>query len=52
MQISHCDIVCRNAYANKAKWFEKCVKSKTNAGRDQLYVWTAHWLAAYLTNTR
>lgn len=39
---------CKAAYEIKADWFMKCVRSKTNAGRDQLYVWLTHWLASYL----
>lgn len=45
------DARCRTAYAAKADWFQKCVKrSKSNSGRDQLYVWVSHWLASYLTD--
>lgn len=41
---------CRAAYGARAKWFELVVKAKDNKGRDQLYIWIAHWLASYLTN--
>jgi hypothetical protein len=43
-----CDERCRAAYKAKAEWFMKLVRAKGNNGRDQLYVWTAHWLAAFL----
>ena len=43
---------CREAYRVKAPWFMKCVRSKTNAGRDQLYAWVRHWLHAYLLPPR
>lgn len=39
---------CRHAYERRAPWFMKCVRSKTNAGRDQLYAWITHWLHGYL----
>lgn len=40
---------CRVAHANNATWFQKIVRSKTNAGRTQLYGFITHWLHAYLT---
>jgi len=43
-----CEVRCRAAYKAEAEWFLKCVRSKTNAGRDRLYLWIAHWLTAYL----
>lgn len=43
-----CDARCMAAFEAKAKWFMDCVKAKDNRGRDQLYVWISHWLAAYL----
>lgn len=45
-----CDARCKAAYEAKADWFEKIVKAKGDRGRDQLYVWLTHWMAAYLTN--
>jgi hypothetical protein len=42
-----CDKRCNFAYKHKAKWFLKCVCSKSNAGRDKLYMWCSHWLAAF-----
>jgi len=45
-----CDARCKAAYESKAAWFEKIVKAKGDKGRDQLYVWLTHWMAAYLTN--
>lgn len=47
---SLCETRCFDAYERQAEWFEKCVKSKSNRGRDQLYVWVRHWLASYLNN--
>jgi hypothetical protein len=42
------DARCRYAYEAQAEWFLKCVRSKTNRGRDQmLHVWVPHWLAAF-----
>lgn len=41
---------CRYCYENNVDWFMKIVKSKNNAGRDQLYIWVSHWLSAYLKN--
>ena len=41
---------CRYCYENNVEWFMKLVKSKTNQGRDQLYVYMGHWLASYLHN--
>lgn len=41
---------CLDAFNVRADWFMKCAKSKTDAGRDQLYMWIRHWLSAYLTN--
>lgn len=41
---------CRAAYEAKADFFMMCVRSKTNRGRDQLYVWVTHWLSAFLGN--
>jgi len=41
---------CRLAYKKKVKWFMKCARSKTNYGRDQLYVWISHWLCSWLAN--
>ena len=43
-----CDERCRKAYDANAKWFLDCVKNDT--GRDQLYVWITHWLAAHLNH--
>ncbi len=45
-----CDTLCRQCYEAKAEWFLKCVRSKTNSGRDQLEVILKHWLCAYLHN--
>jgi len=42
-----CDRRCHFAYNHKAKWFMRCVRSKSNAGRDELYMWCSHWLAAF-----
>ena len=43
-----CDQRCREAYNAESVWFMKCVKAKGNTGRDQLYIWLSHWLAAFL----
>lgn len=43
---------CRAAYECRAAWFDKIIKSRTNAGRDQLYVWVRHWLAGYVVGDR
>jgi hypothetical protein len=37
---------CQDAYDADAKWFKKCLKG--DKGRDQLYIWIAHWLHAWL----
>lgn len=42
--------MCFLAYDAKSEWFMKCVRAKDNRGRDQLYAWISHWLAAYLTD--
>lgn len=44
-----CDTRCRQAYGRKDRWFMKCVRAKGNAGRDQLYLFISHWLAARLS---
>lgn len=44
------DARCREAYKRKALWFMKIANSKTNSGRDQLYVWVSHWLSSWLSN--
>lgn len=44
-----CDASCKAAYESKAKWFMQCVR-RGNQGRDQLYVWLRHWMAAFLSN--
>lgn len=44
----YCVVRCRLAYDGDSKWFLDCANSKTNAGRDQLYVWITHWLSGYL----
>lgn len=41
---------CRYCYENNVEWFMKLANAKTSQGRDQLYVWVSHWLAAYLNN--
>jgi hypothetical protein len=42
------DEQCRAAYDVEADFFMKCVRSKTNSGRDQmLFVWVPHWFAAF-----
>ena len=45
---SYVDERCRVAYERRAPWLLKCARSKSNLGRDQLYVFIRHWLAAYL----
>ena len=42
------DEKCRAAYKKRSPWFMKIARSKTNAGRDQLYIFVAHWLHAFL----
>lgn len=37
---------CRAAYSVRARWFMSCLNG--NRGRNQLYVWMSHHLAAYL----
>ena len=39
---------CRKAYEEKKKWFVDIALSKTNQGRDQLYIYVANWLASWL----
>jgi hypothetical protein len=39
---------CEQAYKAKAEWFMKIVRSRTNAGRDQLYMWVTHWMTSWL----
>lgn len=39
---------CRAAYKARARWFVKIARAQDNSGRDQLYVWASHWLAAFL----
>ncbi len=43
-----CDARCKASYDAKAEWFDKIVKAKDNAGRDQMYYWVAHWMTSYL----
>jgi hypothetical protein len=43
------DARCRQAYQAESPWFLKCVRARGNRGRDQLYVWITHWLAAFLS---
>lgn len=43
-----CDTRCKAAYQNERQWFMKCVRSKTNVGRDTLYMYIRHWLSSYL----
>ncbi len=45
-----CEARCRAAYESGARWMVKCARSKTDAGRNQLYVYISHWLAYYLSN--
>lgn len=42
------DALCKIAYQARARWFMKCVNSKSNVGRDQLYMWATHWLVVML----
>jgi hypothetical protein len=44
----YADDYCRAAYERKADWFMKCIHSKSNRGRDQLYMFVTHWMAGYL----
>src|SRR5581483_722662 len=46
--VKHFDTLCRLAYKEQAEWFMKCVRSQSNRGRDQLYVWAAHQLCGFL----
>lgn len=46
------ETLCRAAYAVRADWFEKCVRAKDNAGRDRLYVYARHNMAAWLLTGR
>ena len=43
---------CRLAYKKKVKWFMDCANSKSNRGRDQLYVWISHWLCSWLSSPK
>jgi len=45
---SFADERCRVAYERGADWMLKCARSRSNRGRDQLYVYIRHWLAGYL----
>lgn len=50
-QREFCQLVdqrCRAAYVARADWFKRCLHG--TSGRDQLYIWVSHWLAAYLAN--
>lgn len=47
-----CDERCRMAYENKIQWMMECAQAKGNSGRDQLYIWIAHWLASYLQSPK
>ena len=44
------DRMCRTAFEAGADWFMKCVRSRTNTGRDQMYIWAAHWLSGFLVD--
>jgi hypothetical protein len=44
----YADKKCEETYTAKAGWFMKIVRTKTNAGRAQLYVWISHWMTAWL----
>lgn len=39
---------CQAAHHFGAAWWRKIVQARGNSGRDQLYTWTRHWLAAWL----
>jgi hypothetical protein len=41
------ELRCRKAYACDAPWIIKIMNSNSNAGRDMLYQFVRHWLAAY-----
>ena len=41
---------CKNAYDADADWMLRIARSKTNRGRDELYMWVRHWLASYCLN--
>ena len=43
---------CQQAYEADAKWFLECVNAPGDRGRNQLYAWLSHWLAAYLHDPR
>ncbi len=45
-----CDARCKLAFDLKFSWFMKCVKAKGNLGRNKLFVFLTHWMAAYLLN--
>lgn len=45
---SFADERCRVAYERGADWMQRCARSRSNRGRDQLYMYIRHWLAAYL----
>ena len=40
---------CRFAHENRAEWFAKLARARGNSGRDRLYMWMSHWLAAFLS---
>lgn len=42
-----CDSICRAAFDARAPWFMKIARSKTNHGRDQLFMWVRTWRDAY-----
>ena len=43
---------CRLAYKKKVKWFMDCANSKSNRGRDQMYIWISHWLCSWLSSPK
>ena len=43
-----CSLRCEQAYYAGEPWIVKIMRSKTDRGRDQLYNFCRHWLAAAL----
>ena len=45
-----CELRFFEAYKSGAKWFYNIIQARGNAGRDKLYTFTRHWLAAFISS--
>jgi hypothetical protein len=41
---------CKAAYEGGMPWFDEVVKARGDRGRELLYMWITHWMAAYLVS--